>query len=234
MDPESGTFVDSPVNRGGSEESRSVVQNLLDAVLRRLRNLLEVLQPQRNVGVENRFYFDEVEKVWKLQGGETETERAEAEAIRFHTSRGLTQSLAPATTACDSSRGDWSSTRAAPLPPPVGGPVTQSRLHGKTAGFDMASLAHPVYAPQGMAMPDATPPLAPPPRTAAPTRPAVQSNPFAPQARTSPFGLANNVQQQPCGALQAPFGHQPVISTPPPFMTAGPGQDTALARPFQH
>ncbi len=38
---------------------------------------------------------------------ETEEERREAEQFRFHTGRGLSSAHAPATTACDASRGDW-------------------------------------------------------------------------------------------------------------------------------
>ena len=39
---------------------------------------------------------------------ETEEERREAEQFRFHTGRGLSSAYhAPATTACDASRGDW-------------------------------------------------------------------------------------------------------------------------------
>lgn len=39
---------------------------------------------------------------------ETEEEQREAEQFRFHTGRGLSSAYhAPATTACDASRGDW-------------------------------------------------------------------------------------------------------------------------------
>lgn len=120
----------------------------------------------------------------RLRGGETEQERQEAEAFRFHTGRGLTSAAAPATTACDATRGDWQH-----LAPP---PVTKgtASLHGPSEAS--SSLAHPVYAPQGTGELSAPPlaPVAPPP--AAPlsnpfgARPAQVSQPL-----TSPFQAPN-------------------------------------------
>ncbi|CAE8652751.1 unnamed protein product, partial [Polarella glacialis] len=85
MDPESGTLPLSGDNHQGSgraaEDSPNVMQQVIQALLSRLRTLMDKLGPGgRAVGVENRFFYDEVEKVWKIEGGETDKERAEMEA----------------------------------------------------------------------------------------------------------------------------------------------------------
>ncbi|CAE8656848.1 unnamed protein product, partial [Polarella glacialis] len=222
MDPESGTLPLSGDNHQGSgraaEDSPNVMQQVIQALLSRLRTLMDTLAPGgRAVGVENRFFYDEVEKVWKIEGGETDKERAEMEAIRFHTSRGLSYGLAPATTACDATRGAWGG-EGLPAPPPMGGSVTRS-IHGPSVGVDaMAALAHPVYAPQGTATGSHA--AAPPPGPAPSTRQAAPPAGFVPQARTSPFGQAPAAAPSPA-PLSSPFA-----------ATFGAGQATALSSPF--
>mmetsp|Transcript_39095 Transcript_39095/g.72852 ORF Transcript_39095/g.72852 Transcript_39095/m.72852 type:complete len:204 (-) Transcript_39095:133-744(-) len=198
MDPESGAV---QVGQRPSQEGEhvGVMQQMIQALLSKLRTLLDSLGSKQTVGVENRFYYDETEKVWKLRGGETEAERAESEAFRFHTGRGLSSSLAPATTACDATRGDWHG-GGLPPPPPAKGPVSSS-LHGTSDTQSMPTLAHPVYAPQGLGQ------LAPPP-----VAPAVRETaPAAPLA--SPFG-----QVPIAKPLASPFGttpgQRPVIASP--------------------
>jgi len=214
MDPESGA-PPSPQGGGGGRGgeaggdavSPSVMQALFKALVTRLTAIFEALAPKKDVGVENRFYFDPDEKVWKLSGGETEKEKREAEAIRFHTSRGLTNSLAPATTACDPTRGAGAAGDGYDLPPPpMGGAATQS-LHAPTAGgFAMASLSHPVYAPQGFAVGDADGSVAGAAGLPPPTRPRPGPAGAPPQARTSPFGAAPPAAAPP---RSSPFGAAP-------------------------
>ncbi|CAJ1380072.1 unnamed protein product [Effrenium voratum] len=195
MDPESGS--PGPSLPNNSSPSSGVVQQVLHALLEKLKTLMEALAPNKNsVGVENRFYYDTTEKVWKLQGGETEQERLEAEAIRFHTSRGLSSAYAPATTACDASRGDWGNA-SLPPPPPSAGPVTAS-LHGPAG--DMSSLAHPVYAPQANLGYGAAAPAAP----SAPSAPSAAPSGVAGAPLASPFAAA---------PLSSPFA-RPVLASP--------------------
>lgn len=246
MDPESGEPASpSPVN-GDVRANPGMVKALIRALVTRLHAILEVLAPKKNVGVENRFYYDEVEKVWKLQGGETEQERAEAEAIRFHTSRGLSSALAPATTACDPSRGlggNGVSIDDVP-PPPMGGPITHS-LHRPSAGygFSMASLAHPVYAPHGFGVGDKDGSGAGN-RDSAPPRSRSGPCVAPPAVRTLPFGGARAVVplSSPSGAaapLMFPFGVPPGTAaaaaplTSPFGVPAGaPVAAASLASPF--
>lgn len=219
-----------------------LVRSVVQALVRRLQAIVAALAPKgREVGVENRFYFDEVEKVWKLQGGETEQEKAQMEAIRFHTSRGLSSSLAPATTACDSSRGDWAG-GALPPPPPMSGPVTQSRSGG-VAG-STASLVHPVYAPQGMSTGSSGDPTAvqPPPmglgRTAPRSSAAVAPPPAGPAiggpaVLASPFGTASSSAAVAPPPLGPAIGGPAVLASPFGATGACPSSAAApLASPF--
>ena len=205
MDPESGASLPVHAQTTGSSQG-GVVQHVLQVLLEKLRTLLEAVAPHkhRDVGVENRFYFDQTEKVWKLHGGETEQERAEAEAFRFHTGRGLSSASAPATTACDASRGDWQS-GALPPPPPSSGPVTAS-LHGRDESYTSSALAHPVYAPQGLGKPTSSPGISTGAQQSAPQS-APQSGPGASGASvplSNPFGQA----------LKSPFGTGPPLASP--------------------
>ena len=164
------------------------------------------------VGVENRFLLRRqresveaprlhVQKAFnasgllgpRLRGGESEQERQEAEAFRFHTGRGLTSAAAPATTACDATRGDWQH-----LAPP---PVTKgtASLHGPTEAS--SSLAHPVYAPQGAGELPA-PPLAPVAPVAAPGWQHLRQ----PQPLSNPFGARPALNQPLTSPFQAPNG----------------------------
>ncbi|CAE7780176.1 unnamed protein product [Symbiodinium sp. CCMP2456] len=205
MDPESGSAPQvSYAPSQDDSQSLGVMQQMIQALLTRLKTFIDAFGPkQQSVGVENRFYFDEVEKVWKLQGGETEQERAEAEAFRFHTGRGLSNNLAPPTTACDATRGDWQN-GGLPPPPPAAGPVSSSMHSGtELPSHAMASLSHPVYAPQGLGQ-NGT--VAPPPAN---PRPEASSAP----PLANPFG---QISKQP---LSTPFGGQP-------------GQRPVLASPF--
>ena len=214
MDPESGAATQmAPPGPGQNGESVGVMQQMIQALLARLKTLIDSFGPKQSVGVENRFYFDETEKIWKLQGGETAEERAEAEAFRFHTGRGLSSSLAPATTACDATRGDWHDGNALPPPPPAMGPVSSS-LHGasETPQF-MPSLAHPVYAPQGLGQASG--------QSNAPRAPSTANGPANPQheAGSAP-PLANPFAQISKQPLSTPFG------------AGQPGQRPVLASPF--
>lgn len=213
-------------------------------VLRALQQLLGSVIPGRDVGTENRFYYDEVEKRWKLKD-ETEADRAELERWRFHTSRGLTDSLAPPTTACDSNRGleyrDGGGTVPPPpavAPPPPGAapprPAPSAADDAATARLN-AAMKHPVYAPNGLALgienAGSAAPAAPAPTKQAPTPLA---SPFAPNARapmTSPFG-GTQAQGAP---ITSPFGAQPapVASAPTtsPFGST-PAQGAPITSPF--
>jgi len=240
MDPEAG---DGRREEGTAPEQRdrSVVQALFQALVLRLQAIIGALAPGREVGVENRYYYDETEKQWKLRGGETEQERAEAEAIRFHTSRGMNSTAAPPTTACDASRG--AGVADAVPPPPTGGFVSQS-LHAPppTAdGRQLASLSHPVYAPQGLGVGSEGAAVAPPSDvTGAP--PVARTTPFGapPVALASPFGAAAGATAAPQQVRSSPFGtagsaggpvsQQPMTS---PFGGAPGGQSLQpLTSPF--
>mmetsp|Transcript_79280 Transcript_79280/g.183995 ORF Transcript_79280/g.183995 Transcript_79280/m.183995 type:complete len:242 (-) Transcript_79280:115-840(-) len=231
MDPESGSGVQGQQN---GDNARSTVALLLKVIWERLQAVLGALSPKtKDIGVENRFYFDEVEKVWKLRGGETEQERAESEALRFHTSRGLTTSLAPPTTACDASRAEWS--MQAPPPPPMSGPVTHSTLHasGASGGIDLEAYAHPVYAPAASfagSTTAATPSAAPPVRPSPAQQPGVhapRTSPFGgPSPLTSPFVIAQQVPAVASTPLASPFG---VAGQP---RSQPMGTETPLASPF--
>mmetsp|Transcript_62324 Transcript_62324/g.115674 ORF Transcript_62324/g.115674 Transcript_62324/m.115674 type:complete len:233 (+) Transcript_62324:61-759(+) len=224
MDPESG--VASPTSDrnaliGGVGDS--LVQRVLRAVVSRLRGVFgSLLTKERAVGVENRYYYDEAEKVWKMRG-ETEQDRAEAEVYRFHTSRGLSSSAAPHTTACDPTRGGYVEP---PPPPPSGGPVTTSLRGGdpNDAAAAAASLIHPVYAPHGLGGPQATaahqnfgaPPVGRPPNQA-----PARTSPFASPAQTpltSPFGPGTVAPMAPPSPLANPFGASPLAA---PFQGQG-------------
>ena len=208
MDPESGSApqVSYAPSQDGSQ-SLGVMQQMIQALLTRLKTLIDAFGPKdQSVGVENRFYFDEAEKVWKLRGGETEEERAEAEAFRFHTGRGLSNNLAPATTACDATRGDWQN-GGLPPPPPAAGPVSSS-MHG---GMELPShampslaLAHPVYAPQGLGQADTHVP--PVPATSNPRQEAGSAQPLA-----NPFG---QISKQPPFGVRQPAVQRPVLASP--------------------
>mmetsp|Transcript_26452 Transcript_26452/g.83842 ORF Transcript_26452/g.83842 Transcript_26452/m.83842 type:complete len:269 (-) Transcript_26452:89-895(-) len=245
MDPEAGALSPTPGDRRQGPEDGGppgVMQLVLQALWERLQAVLGVLAPkQRNVGVENRFYFDETEKVWKLQGGETEQERAESEAIRFHTSRGLSASLAPPTTACDASRADWA-VQQPPPPPPTSGPVTRS-LHGATGGPGLEALAHPVYAPAAsfagdVAAAAAKAPGPPPVRALQPPalakakQPGPLASPFAAglQHVPSPTPLPSPVPAPPSGAA-GPAGVMAPTPLASPFgvAAAAPAAAQALA-----
>eukprot|EP00747_Dinoflagellata_sp_TGD_P167021 gnl/TRDRNA2_/TRDRNA2_190741_c0_seq1.p1 gnl/TRDRNA2_/TRDRNA2_190741_c0~~gnl/TRDRNA2_/TRDRNA2_190741_c0_seq1.p1 ORF type:complete len:267 (+),score=48.63 gnl/TRDRNA2_/TRDRNA2_190741_c0_seq1:60-803(+) len=231
MDPESGESI-APGPGGGVlvDDRPSAIQLLIRAFLARIRQGITVLTRGKgeNIGVENRFYYDETEKVWKLRGGETEQERRESEAIRFHTSRGLASG--------GLASGDPNA--PPPPPPPTGGPVTQARYTGVAPPPPSAALAHPVYAPAGYLAPgtETAGGVAPPPsRTAAapPLAPQVRSSPFgappaaaAPAPLTSPFG----VQQSAAAAENPPPQFQ---AAPAEAAAAAPGMAGPLASPFQ-
>jgi len=231
MDPESG----EPLPQGSTSQDPSALKVLLAAVWARLHAILLTMKPGREVGVENRFYFDEVEKVWKLQGGETEQERLEAEAIRHHTGRGMSSGFAPPTTACDATRGADAAALASLPPPPTGGPITQSIHAGSAASMQQFSgLSHPVYAPQGFGVDTAAgaPPQAGAARPQPGAAPQALSSPFgqAPPAATNPFAA---VGQQPAAgpaALSSPFGAAAAQSSAVAGAPAGAPQ--ALASPF--
>lgn len=193
----------------------SIVKKLIQALWSRLHGIVGVLLPkQQDVGVENRFYFDEVEKVWKLRGGETEAERAESEAMRFHTSRGLSNSVAPPTTACDASRG-VADEGLPPPPPPTGGPVCRS-LYGPSAGPASSAFSHPVYAPQGLGT--STPAQAPPP-----AQPPIGVGVAGGAPLASPFGAVPAQSKALATPLASPFGAAPAAaSTPSPGPTLTP------------
>ncbi|CAE7705663.1 unnamed protein product [Symbiodinium sp. CCMP2592] len=207
MDPESGSApqVSYTPSQDGSQ-SLGVMQQMIQALLTRLKTLIDAFGPKdQSVGVENRFYFDEAEKVWKLRGGETEEERAEAEAFRFHTGRGLSNNLAPATTACDATRGDWQS--GLPPPPPATGPVSSS-MHGgvELPSHAMPSLAHPVYAPQGLGQASAHVPPVPANSRQEASSAQPLANPFgqiSKQPLSTPFGVGQPAVQRP--VLASPF-----------------------------
>mmetsp|Transcript_17704 Transcript_17704/g.41137 ORF Transcript_17704/g.41137 Transcript_17704/m.41137 type:complete len:247 (+) Transcript_17704:73-813(+) len=234
MDPESG--VPSPGGNAGAlvatgGASDSLVQQVLRAIVSRLRGVFGSLMPKQQVGVENRFYYDEVEKVWKLQN-ETEQDRAEAEVMRFHTSRGMSSSIAPPTTACDPTRGEFAA--APPPPPPTGGPVTKSIHAGdhNDAAAAAASLIHPVYAPHGLVGSQAS---ASQQSYGAP--PAARPQPLqsqAPPPRTNPF--SSSPSSTP---LTSPFGASNVAPLPSPSPSplanpfGGVQGGTPLATPFQ-
>lgn len=223
MDPEGGLPLDE-TGANGAGDNESLVQRILQTVLSQLKGAVGSLScPSRGrtVGVDNRFYYDHDEGVWKIRGGETEAERAESEALRFHTSRGLSSTLAPRTTACDTTRGA-SGLEDLP-PPPTGGPTVQPLYGGPPLPPSVtSSLAHPVYAPEASFIQGGAPEAAPPPmqrpQRPAPAQPQALTSPFAqPQALTSPFA-----QPQ---ALTSPFGGL-VPGAPAP--SAGP-----LSSPFQ-
>jgi len=240
MDPESGAAHGEPAGSQVAGDEQSMVQSLLKALVRRLQAILGVLSPGRDVGVENRFYYDEVENMWKLQGGETEAERMQSESMRFHTSRGLTDSIAPPTTACDPSRAAESSLASLPPPPTTGGVVHS--LHGAYTAQYASMQPHPVYAPQGIGLGQVSPPpdaggclaAGPPPQ-------GTRASPFGPPpaARTSPFGAPPASGAAQPAPLTSPFGAtQAVLTTPfgaaPP--STGHGAEsfsTPLATPFQ-
>jgi len=188
---------------------------VLAKLVEKLKQILAMLkpQPEREIGVENRFYYDEHEKVWKLEGGETPEEEEERLRLAFHTGRGLQvgdSARAPPTTACDASRAGV--VDAALPPPPTNVAITRAS-RTPSAGSNV-NLAHPVYAPQSSFVPTAN---APSPAESPPTAsegsaplgapqaapasgqpnlggPPVANNPFqaaqSMQPRTSPFGGA--------------------------------------------
>lgn len=212
MDPEAGDEQPRGSQGGGDGAAgpNSGVSKLpialLQALWERLRAVLANLAPeQKAIGVENRFYYDETEKMWKLQGGETEQERLESEALRYHTSRGLSGALAPATTACDTTRAAVMEPAGPPPPPPTGGPVTQA-LRGGTGGDvpGVEGYSHPVYAPASSFTGANN--VAPPPRQA-PVRAPVGP---PPAARSSPFGAAA------AAPITSPFGAAPASAAPAP------------------
>lgn len=216
------------------ERRESIVQKLIQALWQRLHGIVTAFAPkQQGVGVENRFYFDEVEKVWKLQGGESEQERAESEAIRFHTSRGMANSLAPPTTACDASRGATSELLPPP-PPPTSGPVCQPLHGGAASGPVSSAFSHPVYAPQGMSIGSAAPaqgnssapPPPGPPPSGQPLTSPFGATPSAPL--TSPFGATPAAAKAPAAPLSSPFGITPPASAP----TASGPAAAPLTSPF--
>lgn len=134
--------------------------------------------PTPTIGVKNRFTFDATLNLWKLEGGETEAEKREADAVRFHTARGLTSSLAPSTTSCDTSRGILDAGLA---PPPPAGPVTHQLRRSSVQGT--MELHHPVYAPMGTGLDSE--PAGPSARTEVKIR---RPTPVPIAAQTSPFG----------------------------------------------
>jgi len=242
MDPEAGG--------GGLAEDKdldsaapSIVQRLFRLIFGRISGVFGSLVPkQRAVGVENRFYYDQTEKVWKLRGGESAEERAEAEAIRFHTSRGFSGAV-PGTTACDASRG--AGMLPPPPPPPAGGPVTQSLAGGGPASHSgSACLTHPVYAPGGLDMITRPPQTFEPPPTAPKATHAPLTSPFGASAAASqPIGAApiimpsalqtSAVGSAPAAPLTSPFARAPLAdpfqrSTAPADGEAGP-----VGAPFQ-
>lgn len=215
MDPESGvTGLPAPgTSVGRTEKEENVVQHVIHVLLEKLKTLFEAIAPKnhREVGVENRFYFDQTEKVWKLHGGETEEERREAEALRFHTSRGLSSAYhAPATTACDASRGDWGAGTALPPPPPSAGPVTAS-MHG-ACDLQSSALAHPVYAPQGLGAVS----QAPRPTQSVQSAPPL-ANPFGAPAAPAAPGAASAAPGLSGAPLTSPFGAPPVAASAVPL-----------------
>mmetsp|Transcript_30281 Transcript_30281/g.69683 ORF Transcript_30281/g.69683 Transcript_30281/m.69683 type:complete len:233 (+) Transcript_30281:65-763(+) len=227
MDPESGIASPNSDHNaliGGIGDS--LVQRVFRAVVSRLRGVFGSLLPKERVGVENRYYYDEAEKMWKLSG-ETQQDREEAEVMRFHTSRGMSSSAAPPTTACDPTRGGFAEP---PPPPPLGGPVTSSLRGGdpNDAAAAAASLIHPVYAPHGLGGPQAQA-AAPqqnygtPPPAGRPTNQATaRTSPFAspvPTPLTSPFGPGTVAPMGTPSPLANPFG--------------GSQGATPLASPFQ-
>ncbi|KAF4717366.1 hypothetical protein FOZ63_029680 [Perkinsus olseni] len=128
----------------------------------------------REVGVENRYYFDESSKTWELRGGETEEDRQANLAIQTG-AQGELPGERPA----------WRT--GAPMadekdlaPPPTDIPVC-TRQYNQTPSKKLPSdefLEHPVYAPKSFAVrEDLTDPrpvhdLPPKPK------PNVYSNPF--------------------------------------------------------
>eukprot|EP00929_Paragymnodinium_shiwhaense_P009278 TRINITY_DN113384_c0_g1_i1.p2 TRINITY_DN113384_c0_g1~~TRINITY_DN113384_c0_g1_i1.p2 ORF type:complete len:270 (-),score=54.79 TRINITY_DN113384_c0_g1_i1:194-1003(-) len=245
MDPESGAPL--PSSSSGQAAEPGMMQNVIQALLARLKDMIGKMRQEKPLGVENRYYFDKDEGVWKLEGGETEEERRQSEALRFHTGRGLTTGLAPATTACDPTRAGEGAADFLP-PPPTGGPIMAARVPAPQGGYVSSALSHPVYAPQGnsgdIATAGAPPPMGPPPAAARP-RPvpgqpvAALQSPFAapgaaPQVRSDPFGAAPAAAAAP---LTSPFGAAaPAAAAPTPLATPFggnlPPQPSPLAAPF--
>jgi len=213
MDPEAGGLDPTlPVNGNGAQNAGSeetIVGKLLSALRARLQQLVGALGglpgQQREVGVENRFYYCEVEKRWKLEGGETEEERARSEATRFHTG-GATAGLPT----------------SAPPPPPTsggGGSIGSST----PAGF---GYVLPSYATAGHLATSAPPQAASAPR-ASPFG-AVPSQ-AAPVALSAPPNGARPFGASPFSGVPS----QPPPPLASPFQGSGVAQASPLASPFQ-
>ncbi|KAF4667530.1 hypothetical protein FOL47_003493 [Perkinsus chesapeaki] len=132
----------------------------------------------REVGVENRYYFDDSSKTWELRGGETEEDRQANRAIQ--------------TCALGELPGERPAWRAgAPtsdeenLPPPPTDTAVCTRQYTQTPQKKLPAdelLEHPVYAPKAFAMQDDLVDPRPvhdlPPKP----KPNVYSSPFGPAA----------------------------------------------------
>lgn len=246
MDPEAGGGGGPGLPGAGFEvvEVRdaegNIVQRVLRAIIEPIRRALGAVAEKqgRSVGADNRFFFDEATQTWKLEG-ETEQDRAELEQLRFHTSRGLTTCAAPATTACDATRGSFASMAGGvpPPPPAVAGAAPMQGYYAKsgnvndadaTAALDRA-MTHPVYAPQGLA-------LGPPPAGSAAAggaapAPAGRPEQAPVQALSSPFG-ARPAAPMPPQARTSPFGAAPAASAAPvtsPFGVVPPVQEVVAS-----
>ncbi|EER02909.1 hypothetical protein Pmar_PMAR000901 [Perkinsus marinus ATCC 50983] len=103
---------------------------------------------QREVGVKNRYYFDESSKTWELQGGETDEDRRANLAIQTG-AQGELPGERPAWRT-----GEPSSEEKLMAPPPTDVPACTRQFHQtplrKTPADDF--LQHPVYAPKTFAV----------------------------------------------------------------------------------
>ncbi|CAK0816560.1 unnamed protein product [Prorocentrum cordatum] len=162
MDPESGSAAEPGALPGlptGASRTAapSVIQRVLQALIERLGLIVGAVTKgsQRSIGVENRFYFDKATQQWKLEG-ETEQDRLEAEALRFHTSRGMSSEGRQRRQPRRLTRAEEAHLAAAAAlpPPPTGGPVTTARNAGAPPGpsWADAALCHPVEAPGGLGL----------------------------------------------------------------------------------
>merc|ERR1712137_214875 len=72
------------IEPNGQPEAGPARQGLWQRLFEALVAYLNFLRPQKDIGVENRFYYDEDAKEWKLRGGETDRERDEWERLSHH------------------------------------------------------------------------------------------------------------------------------------------------------
>lgn len=237
MDPESGDPQERASRDGfpsRGKVSSYLFQTLFEAVWSKLHTLFGILAPpQKQVGVENRYYYDEQDGIWKLRGGETEQERREAEAIHHHTTRGYSSGAAHDGGGRPTTAGPWRVASAAATdelpPPPMGTPGSSGAaartLHAGAADVSaMASMApHPVYAPQGMSFGGAPHPQATPQHL--PLRAEARGAASAPLA--SPFGHA-------AAPLSSPFGHVAATAAAAAGEALPPPQVAQVTSPHFH